>query len=1341
VTAITQVSADGSTAIYNNYPDNTSTASYFDANNNLTQWEYYTTSGRTEANVNNIDGSITTSRYDSAGALIETSTVGGLDNFRLESPFFDANGLAWPTGTNSQGFTLGVSVAYDGSTAITQDGVGIFTAPAGSSVEVNQSGSVSVSATPAPGLTETASVSSSGQVAETVSYSGGPFQASVVLDYSSNIQGGQSGSSAGPTLTGISANGLPQSPDLASVVSGTDNSNLASADTSAGSVLNQDLNYIQTDNVSALPTILDINIIPIVDFGQVDITDLLQYETALQTEPSILNDPSWEKYWQDPNTNPVTSPPPSPPPGPPPSPPPGPPPTDGGDPLVISTDNRGIQFVPFGASKASFDFKGTGVPEPTGWVAPNTGILVLVNDSLSSVSASNLLDFATLSTLDLNHDGVIDSSDPAFANIYVWVDANGDGVGQPGELLSLSALGIASIQVASSASSVSVGGNQITAVGSLSFADGSAEAIDQVTFANAPNEAVRLAGTSAPSLQLIQRALEGLPGAAAGDAEAALQSMNAYASTLESGVSKLLTDLDTARGKKYEADPAFIPDPNSPAGYDDVRGYQAPEIIFVGSGVLKGGQAFYSPQLLTTFEPQQPAGLNRINSSPLALGEYGTSPLLQSYLDGDKGIAQAATALETAAKDQARAEALAVKANTDNAVVGSAGDAAAANAAAVSESAWQKAFSDLSLIPSYLDAMSATVNTVQADVNRMEAYLAEPVPTNTGLTGYFGTGWDAIAAADVVALLGVMSRQLALDEIAYQTVVSAVQTAWNVPQAQIGLGPVGNVLTANSVGSLMVATPGTSSLNIQDVGPDTIVVLPGGNADVTNFDFGPNGSRIDFLNPGSTAYVTATAQGTQIVDGTSVVTLEGVSIPQLSFFDNFAGVAAIDFTQGNTTASFSPGNQYIQDGTTHVHTLIATGYGNTLTGGNGVDTIVATGQGSGNTLIAGRGLETFGVQGQQQNDTLVAGTGVNSVILNGSLDLTVTGTGGSTVEVTSAGTNGLSVSQLNLTSGALDTAVVGSGGSLTLSLTVMSGLDVAGGTLQVDQGGIVIGATISSGGTEIIESQGSDSGASVGNGGLQVVSGGTANGTVVGNGGAVKVLSEGQLLDPTIDGGAVTVSSGGLVQLFGVMISGSVTVSAGGLFEVESGAVAVNTTVLSGGEEVLSGGELVDPIIDGGAVTISSGGFVQLYRSMVGGSVTVSFGGLFEVESGVEAVGTVISSGGEAIVYSGGTASGTINYGGVVQISAGGTDIGEQMTGPNGQVDFGLAIGDVVSATGIQYVESGGLASNTTVDSGDRTTGERHGGIEYRQDHLQGRPDRWRRSQRQRAVHDRRRCQ
>ncbi|MBV8061792.1 MAG: hypothetical protein JO253_09750, partial [Alphaproteobacteria bacterium] len=122
------------------------------------------------------------------------------------------------------------------------------------------------------------------------------------------------------------------------------------------------------------------------------------------------------------------------------------------DPVVLdmSGNGAGVQLTSLAESNAYFDLHGTGFAVHTGWVGPTTGLLVDTPDptSIKDLFGNASVDgFTALAALDPNHTGVIDASNPAFANLYVWQDANGNGVADPGEVQSLSQLGITSINL------------------------------------------------------------------------------------------------------------------------------------------------------------------------------------------------------------------------------------------------------------------------------------------------------------------------------------------------------------------------------------------------------------------------------------------------------------------------------------------------------------------------------------------------------------------------------------------------------------------------------------------------------------------------------------------------------------------------------------------------------------------------------------------------------------------------------------------------------------------------------------------------------------------------------
>jgi hypothetical protein len=81
--------------------------------------------------------------------------------------------------------------------------------------------------------------------------------------------------------------------------------------------------------------------------------------------------------------------------------------------------------------------------------------------------------------VDFNGDGVVDSRD-TFDTLKVWVDANGNGVTDPGELHALSDFNIVSISVASTPSTATNGNNAITDTATFQRADGTTGTVADV---------------------------------------------------------------------------------------------------------------------------------------------------------------------------------------------------------------------------------------------------------------------------------------------------------------------------------------------------------------------------------------------------------------------------------------------------------------------------------------------------------------------------------------------------------------------------------------------------------------------------------------------------------------------------------------------------------------------------------------------------------------------------------------------------------------------------------------------------------------------------------------------
>jgi uncharacterized protein YegL len=161
------------------------------------------------------------------------------------------------------------------------------------------------------------------------------------------------------------------------------------------------------------------------------------------------------------------------------------------DPIVLDLDTPGISFTSL-ETGVSFDINGDGILDRVGWTANNDGILAYdVNGSGTIDSGTEIFtpnfnggNFASgltaLTSLDSNGDGVIDSADAAFGKLLVWQDSNHNGVSDVGELSSLAEQGIVAINLNAAAGNGSIDGQELQAIGSFRYADGTVGAFVEV---------------------------------------------------------------------------------------------------------------------------------------------------------------------------------------------------------------------------------------------------------------------------------------------------------------------------------------------------------------------------------------------------------------------------------------------------------------------------------------------------------------------------------------------------------------------------------------------------------------------------------------------------------------------------------------------------------------------------------------------------------------------------------------------------------------------------------------------------------------------------------------------
>jgi hypothetical protein len=164
------------------------------------------------------------------------------------------------------------------------------------------------------------------------------------------------------------------------------------------------------------------------------------------------------------------------------------------DPIILDLDGNGLQTVGL-ASNIYFDHNGDGILTKTGWVGEGDALLVWDRNSNGLIDNGAELfgdftpmpdgslapnGFAALAALDANGDGILDASDPAFAELKLWVDSDQNGVTGEGELMSLADAGIASLNLDNTLKNQKQSnGNTLAREGSFTRTDGTESAMGE----------------------------------------------------------------------------------------------------------------------------------------------------------------------------------------------------------------------------------------------------------------------------------------------------------------------------------------------------------------------------------------------------------------------------------------------------------------------------------------------------------------------------------------------------------------------------------------------------------------------------------------------------------------------------------------------------------------------------------------------------------------------------------------------------------------------------------------------------------------------------------------------
>ena len=164
-------------------------------------------------------------------------------------------------------------------------------------------------------------------------------------------------------------------------------------------------------------------------------------------------------------------------------------------PIVLDLGGAGIALTSTDRSGAAFDYDGDGIADPTSWFGAGNALLFLDRNedgTLSDASEMSFVndregaasDLAGLAAFDSNGDGQLSAADARFDAFRLFVDANGDGKVDAGEIVSLADAGVVAIGLSGTAVDASWAWGDAAVVNNGSFlrSDGTHGALADVAF-------------------------------------------------------------------------------------------------------------------------------------------------------------------------------------------------------------------------------------------------------------------------------------------------------------------------------------------------------------------------------------------------------------------------------------------------------------------------------------------------------------------------------------------------------------------------------------------------------------------------------------------------------------------------------------------------------------------------------------------------------------------------------------------------------------------------------------------------------------------------------------------
>jgi Ca2+-binding RTX toxin-like protein len=605
------------------------------------------------------------------------------------------------------------------------------------------------------------------------------------------------------------------------------------------------------------------------------------------------------------------------------------------DPMALDLDGDGVETRNVGLG-AHFDHDTNGFAEQTGWLGRDDGFLVrdlngngeidnggeLFGNNTLLANGSYAADgFLALAELDSNHDGKVSSADATFSQLRIWKDLDSDGVTDAGELLTLSAAGVASINTAYMNSlSVDSEGNQHLQRGTYTTTGGAVRAAEDLWFAANPES----------THNIIE--IEVSPEIAALPEVAGFGNVTGLRQAMEMDASRHLRDLVLAFGAETNR---------------TARNALLDQIVFAWTGVENvaansRGAYVADARTLEALEEfvgrtyVQGAGVNAGTTSPNSTATNGLLTAFRDLTGYINGQLMAQTHLAPLY------QALTLQ----------------ASAPGVSPT-WD---------------VSGAVAMLQA------SYTANPTTGFERLADFVASlGTDGARGIAVLAALrdlgdleatGLLRDLLTVNADTLLEGTSGNNTLTGTANADYILGYEGDdTLQGNADSDILDGGAGADSLS-GGAGSDTYLFGIGSGADtINNYDLDPTG--IDVLEFGAniaSGQVHAARSGDHLVftvDGTT----DQVTVTNYFQSDTTSSYAidAVRFHDGTTLDRAALNQQFVAQGTAGNDSLRAFPTGNVLHGFGGRD-----------TLIGGLGNDTL--HGDDGDDTLTGGAGADTLV-------------------------------------------------------------------------------------------------------------------------------------------------------------------------------------------------------------------------------------------------------------------------------------------------------------------------------------------------------------------------